>query len=62
MKFLKETFIGIICLLALAYVLFSFGNGSFNFAEWDAKARLALALSGFAISGVVIMIQAVRYM
>ena len=61
MKFLKETFITIVCVLALIYVLFSFGNGTFNFQFWPEKGREIFAAFGALASIFIFAIQALRY-
>lgn len=59
--FLKETFTVIIFVLALLYVLFSFGNGTFNFQYWSDHARSVFAGFGGFFSFVIFVIQALRY-
>ena len=60
-QFLKETFTAIACFIALLYVLFSLGNGSFDMSAWSEGARGALAAFGALISGVITVIQLIRY-
>jgi len=60
-QFLKETFTAIACFPALLYVLFSFGNGSFDISTWTEGARGSLAAFGALLSAVITIIQGLRY-
>jgi len=60
MNFIKETRNLILLILLLLYVLFSFGNGTFDFTEWSERARDMMAGFGAVLSVGIIVIQMVR--
>jgi hypothetical protein len=47
-------------MILLLYVLFSFGNGNFDFTEWPQRARDMMAGFGGLLSVGIIVIQMVR--
>ncbi len=60
-QFLKETFTAIACFIALVYVLFSLGNGTFYLSMWTEGARAALAIFSAFVSAIIVVIQFIRY-
>lgn len=60
MNFVKETRNLILLMILLLYVLFSFGNGNFDFTEWPQRARDMMAGFGGLLSVGIIVIQMVR--
>ena len=61
MKFLKETSLFLAFMYCIIYVLFSFGNGSFDFTTWVKDAQEALAISCGMVTLCTLFIQAFRH-
>lgn len=61
MKFLLETFLTIILFLLLTYLLFSIGNGNFNFQLWSENARNGFSFMGVIETIGILFVQLIRY-
>ena len=62
MKFLLETTLAILIFVGLIYLIFSFGNGGFNFQTWEKASQEALALASMFMSMFILVIQIFRYL
>lgn len=60
-KFLTETFLFLILIYGITYVLFSFGNGSFDFTTWVKENQEALGTVCTCETIIVLMIQIIRH-
>ena len=50
----------IVCVIAVMYVLFSLGNGSFDFTSWVAVSREMMAAFDGLFTFVIVVIQFFR--
>lgn len=62
MKFITETFLFLVFMYVIMYVLFSFGNGSFDFTTWVKDGQQGLALSCGMITLFTLLIQIFRHL
>jgi hypothetical protein len=62
MKFLFETALAILVFVGIIYLLFSLGNGSFNFQTCVQEVRNGLAVCSTMVSIVIVFIQIIRYL
>jgi fumarate reductase subunit C len=61
MKFITETFLFLAFMYVIMYILFSFGNGSFDFTTWVKDSQEALAVSCGMITLITLFVQAFRH-
>jgi hypothetical protein len=61
MKFIIETFLFLVFMFCVIYVLFSFGNGSFDFTTWSKDGQQGLTMACSSITLFTLFIQIFRH-
>lgn len=61
MKFITETFLFLVFVYCVTYLLFSFGNGSFDFTTWVKDSQENLAITCSVVTIFTFVVQIIRH-